>query len=131
MALSTAEKNRLKTRYGAWALITGASSGIGKELAERIAESGLNLCIVARRKDALDELASAMRSKYYVEVVVVEADLSQQAGIDAVLKASQTLDIGLLVASAGFGTSGLFVENRITANVGGELHCPLCFDAPF
>ncbi|MFY8000540.1 MAG: SDR family NAD(P)-dependent oxidoreductase [Candidatus Kapaibacteriota bacterium] len=113
MALSTAEKNRLKTRYGAWALITGASSGIGKELAERIAESGLNLCIVARRKDALDELASAMRSKYYVEVVVVEADLSQQAGIDAVLKASQTLDIGLLVASAGFGTSGLFVENRI------------------
>jgi short-subunit dehydrogenase len=113
MALSTTEKNRLKTRYGAWALITGASSGIGKELAERLAESGLNVCIVARRKTALDELASTLRSKYRVEVLVVEADLSQQTGIDATLQAIQTLDVGLLAASAGFGTSGLFIENSI------------------
>jgi uncharacterized protein len=113
MALSTAEKNRLKTRYGSWALITGASSGIGKELAERLAESGLNVCIVARRKAALDNLAAALRSQYRVEVVAVEADLSQQAGIDAVLQASQTLDVGLLVASAGIGTSGFFTQNTL------------------
>lgn len=113
MALSTAEKNRLKIRYGSWALITGASSGIGKELAERLAESGLNVCIVARRKAALDEFASVLRSKYRIEVLVVEADLSQQRGIDDTLQAARMLDVGLLVASAGFGTSGLFVENSI------------------
>ncbi|MCU0425458.1 MAG: SDR family oxidoreductase [Candidatus Kapabacteria bacterium] len=113
MALSTAEKNRLKNRYGSWALITGASSGIGRELAERLAEAGLNLCIAARRKDALDALASSLRTQYRVEVLVVEADLGTPEGIEHVLKSAQTLDIGLLVASAGFGTSGLFVENSI------------------
>jgi hypothetical protein len=113
MQLSITDKTRLKARYGSWALITGASSGIGKELAERLAESGLNLLIVARRKALLDELALEMRKKYGVEVVIVEADISLPDGIDEVLHVARTLDVGLLVASAGFGTSGLFAESSL------------------
>ncbi len=111
MKLSTTEKSRLKTRYGAWALITGASSGIGKELAMRLAEVGLNLLVVARRQPLLDELASELRAVHGVEIIVAEADVSQKAGIQEVLKIAQGLDVGLLVASAGFGTSGLFVDS--------------------
>lgn len=113
MKLSSTEQHRLRTRYGSWALITGASSGIGRELTECLAEAGFNVCIVARRKDVLEELAQKLRLKHHVETLAVEADLSIQAGVDNVLQATQTRDIGLLVASAGFGTSGLFVENSI------------------
>jgi short-subunit dehydrogenase len=108
MSLSTAEKNRLKTRYGSWAIVTGASSGIGKELAERLGEAGLNVMLVARRKELLAELAAHVQTRYKVQTQIVEADLSEQLGVQAVLQASHTLDIGLLVASAGFGTSGFF-----------------------
>lgn len=110
---SSAEQHRLRTRYGSWALITGASSGIGKELAERLAEAGFHICLVARRKEALEQLAHTLRLAYRVEAVVVEADLSQQVGIERVLQTTQHLDIGLLVASAGFGTAGLFAESNL------------------
>ena len=113
MHLSTAEQQRLKSRYGSWALITGASSGIGKELAERIAEAGLNVLIVARRKALLEELAARLRVQYRVEVLVVEADLGTPKGIQHVLQSAQALDVGLLVSSAGFGTSGLFIESSL------------------
>lgn len=113
MYLSSAEKKRLTNRYGSWALITGASSGIGKELAERIAEAGLNVLIVARRKQLLEELGTSLRTKYHVEVLVVEADLGTREGIEHVLQSTQKLDVGLLVASAGFGTSGLFSESSL------------------
>lgn len=113
MKLSTAENQRLRTRYGSWALVTGASSGIGKEIAERLAEAGLNLCIVARRKTALEEFATLLRTNYRVEVLVIEADLSETSGNETVLNAIQNLDVGLLVASAGFGTSGFFADNTL------------------
>jgi short-subunit dehydrogenase len=108
MSLSTAEKTRLKTRYGSWAIVTGASSGIGKELAERLGEAGLNVLLVARRRELLEHLAQTIEAQYHVQTQIVEADLSHQAGVQAVTGAAQTLDVGLLVASAGFGTSGLF-----------------------
>lgn len=113
MQLSTAEQHRLKTRYGSWALITGASSGIGKELAERIAEAGLNVLIAARRTQLLEKLAARLRMQYRVEVLVVQADLGTSEGIEHVLQSAQALDVGLLVASAGFGTSGLFTESSL------------------
>ena len=64
-------------KYGSWAIITGASSGIGVEFAHQIAEKGLNVVLVARRKELLDSLAAQLSEKYKVSCKTVEADLSK------------------------------------------------------
>lgn len=113
MKLSESEKRRLKTKYGSWAIVTGASSGIGKEIAERLAEAGLNLFLTSRRKSLLEELAVNLESRYGIETRIVAADLSKTEEIYTVINKSKDLDIGLLVAAAGFGTSGLFINSNL------------------
>ncbi len=99
-------KNTFLNRYGPWAVVTGASDGIGRAFAEQLAELGMNLVVVARRADRLHELAQTTRAKHGVEVVVVAEDLSSTAGLAELHRVTAPLDIGLLVASAGYGTSG-------------------------
>ncbi|MEM6840770.1 MAG: SDR family oxidoreductase [Bacteroidota bacterium] len=113
MKLSSNEKNRLRTKYGSWAVVTGASSGIGLELATRLAESGLNLVIHGRDSTRLGQIQQELSSQYGVKINTVAADLSESTGTDQIITAAQGLDIGLLVASAGFGTSGLMLNNSI------------------
>lgn len=117
MAFSAKEKNRLKNNYGPWAIVTGASSGIGQELAVRLAEAGLNLIINARRLAQLDELAKKLQSTYAVDVKVVASDVGEPEGIEKIIKATQGLEVGLLVVSAGFGTSGLFINSSLPAEI--------------
>jgi short-subunit dehydrogenase len=97
---------RLQQRYGPWAVVTGASDGIGRAFALEAARSGLHVVLVSRRKDRLDILAKEIEANHNVQTKVLACDLSKQTGIDAVLKATESLDVGLLVAAAGFGTSG-------------------------
>ncbi len=117
MQLSTSEKNRLKNKYGTWAVVTGASSGIGLELAERLAESGVNLVLNARKKAPLEQIALDFRSKYSILTHIVAEDMSSTEGVKTLIEQTQDLDIGLLVASAGFGTSGLFIKSNINEEV--------------
>lgn len=124
MALSVGEKLRLKTKYGSWALVTGASSGIGHELAERLAEAGIHLLLTSRRLEALQTLASDLTQRYGVQTRVLATDLTAPKGIDLLIEASSDLDVGLLVAAAGFGTSGLFVERDLDTELNMlELNC--------
>ncbi len=102
-----------KNKYGEWALITGASSGIGKALAIEIAQKGLNLVLVGRRQVELEELAREIQNKYKVSTKVLLADLSCQTGINAVISGTQQIDIGLLVLSAGIENNGAFVKNNL------------------
>ncbi|TAE58508.1 MAG: SDR family NAD(P)-dependent oxidoreductase [Bacteroidetes bacterium] len=111
MNFSAAEKQRLISQYGPWAVVTGASSGIGRELAERLAEAGMHLVLSARRENLLEDLAQSLRSRYHRQVQVVASDLSSAEGQQKLLKATENQDIGLLVAAAGFGTSGLLTES--------------------
>ena len=113
MGFSKVEKARLKNKYGPWALVTGASSGIGRELATRLAEAGFNLIVTARRGPLLEALAAELQSLYDIQVLALEADLSKQEGIEAVTGTAEDKDIGLLVAAAGFGTSGLFIQSPL------------------
>jgi short-subunit dehydrogenase len=107
------EKSRLLTRYGPWAVVTGASDGIGRELARQLAAAGLNLVVVARRPEPLEQLAEEARRVHGIEVRVVPADLSTPAGTAEVEAWAADLPVGLLVAAAGFGTAGAFLDGEL------------------
>jgi short-subunit dehydrogenase len=100
-------------RHGPWALVTGASDGIGRACAEQLATRGMNLVLVARRREHLDALAAGLQARHGVACRVVAADLSELAAVQALADQTAALDIGLLVAAAGFGSSGPFVEDPL------------------
>lgn len=101
------------TRYGPWAVVTGASDGIGRAIAERLAGEGVSLILVARRQEVLDEIAADLEGRYGIETKVIAADLGTAVGVEAVEAGSAGFDVGLLVAAAGYGTSGPFLDAAI------------------
>jgi len=120
-----AQDKRDKSEKRALAVVTGASSGIGLEYAERLAVMGHDLIVVARRRSRLDSLASQLRGDCGVEVEVVAADLTRAAELRVVegkIRTAPRLEV--LVNAAGFGTIGDFtgvdpdrVEAEIALNV--------------
>ena len=96
---------RWTRRYGPWALVTGASDGIGRALAVEAARRGLNLVLVARREDRLAEVAATL-AEHGIQTRIFVADLTDLADVARVLVVAATLDIGLFIAAAGFGTAG-------------------------
>lgn len=96
----------LRDKYGPTALVTGASSGIGKSFAEELARAGLDLVITARRVERLEQLATRLRADYAVDVCVVEADLADPATPAAIHAACADKGIGLVVSNAGFSVRG-------------------------
>jgi uncharacterized protein len=99
-----------KKRFGPWALVTGASSGIGKEFARQIAASGINIVLVARREDLLKEAGVEFSKRYGVEHRVVVLDVSLENFIGQLASATDDLDIGLVVSNAGTGNPGEFLK---------------------
>jgi short-subunit dehydrogenase len=95
-------------RYGGWAVVTGASAGIGAEFARAFAREGMPCVLVARREDRLRELANELEQRSRVETRIVAADLSTMEGIQALMEAVDALDVGALVNNAGFGHAGRF-----------------------
>ncbi len=93
-----------------WALITGASAGIGEECANVFAQNGFNVVLVARREDRLRKHANWLESKYGVETHVIQADLEKADACHAVFDETERmgLEISALVNNAGYGVPGHF-----------------------
>src|SRR5260221_8706079 len=92
-----------KERFGPWALVTGASSGIGREFARQIAASGINVVLVARREALLAELGRAISAECDVQCRALAMDLSEEGFIAGLASATDDIDIGLVVSNAGTG----------------------------
>jgi uncharacterized protein len=99
-------------RFGPWALITGASSGIGKEFARQIAALGINLVLVARREAVLREVGAELAGDFGVEHRVLALDLTGDNFIRKLALAADDLDIGLVVSNAGTAQPGEFVTKE-------------------
>ena len=98
-------------REGATALVTGASSGIGTEIARGLARRGHGLTLAARREDRLVELASELTDRHGVRAGVIACDLGERSGRDRLAAELEKLelDVSILVNNAGFGYTGDFV----------------------
>jgi len=103
-------KSREK-KYGGWAIVTGATSGIGRSFAHRIAEQGRNVVLVARTEEALRETADALRAEHGVDTRTVALDLSEPSAAEALDRRTLDLDVGLLVNNAAIEQRGAFVRH--------------------
>ena len=106
-----------KDKYGPWALVTGASSGLGAAFAKELAGQGLNLVLVARREDRLRSLAKDLERTASIETRVVSADLSREDFLAAVMEATDGLEVNLVVNNAGHTLTGDFLANELASEV--------------
>jgi short-subunit dehydrogenase len=120
----TASRPGLRERYGEWALVTGASAGIGAEFARALAREGLSLVLTARRGERLEALARELEQTHAIATRVVACDLAASGGAERLADEVADLPIAVLVNNAGVGYAGRFEKlepDRLRAQV--ELNC--------
>ena len=100
-------------RYGPWALVAGASEGLGEAFVRALAARGLNVLALARREAPLVALAEELSAKHQVEVRPVVQDLAAPNLAQRVAEITQGLDVGLLVHNAAFANIGRFLERPL------------------
>lgn len=98
-----------------WALVTGATAGIGESFTRLLAAKGYNIALVARDEARLHERAAGLREKYGVQTFVLPADLATDLGCRAVEDYISTYPIEVLINNAGFGIKYPFTQSQIKA----------------
>lgn len=104
----------LKNKYGPWALITGASYGIGAEFANQLAAMGFNLVLVARNENTLNSVSEKIRNRHAVQTCIVPVDLSHPDFLEELTARTSELEIGLLVSNAGGYSYGSFHKTDLS-----------------
>ncbi|OBH76523.1 hypothetical protein A5681_00875 [Mycobacterium scrofulaceum] len=102
-------------RFGPWAVVTGASSGIGRAFAQQLAEAGIDVVLVARRLPVLQELGAALTRDHGVDYRAVGVDLSDPGMLAPISEATNDIDVGLLVSNAGAALPGPFLDSDLQA----------------
>ncbi len=108
------DRQNFKQKYGPWALVTGASSGIGQEFARQLATIGLNVVVAARRKERLESLVNELKSEHGVEARAIAVDLTTADFLETIEASTNDLEIGLLINNAGNGVPGAFLKKSLT-----------------
>ena len=105
-----AREDTLNAQSKPWALVTGASAGIGAEFCRQLAAKGYQLVLVARRADKLQAVADELHSSFATRCLIITADLSQKDASKAIVErlAQEQIDIEYLVNNAGYGLPGSF-----------------------
>ena len=100
---------------GSWALVTGATSGIGESFTRLLAENNYNIVLVARDLPRLQERARGLQEKFNVETHIIQADLATDAGCSAVEQYIANNQIDVLINNAGFGLNKAFTMSELNA----------------
>ena len=96
-----------------WALVTGATAGIGESFTRLLASKGYNIALVARDEVRLHERAGGLREKYGIQTFVLPADLATKSGVKSVEKYIQSYEIEVLINNAGFGINKAFTASDL------------------
>jgi len=110
---SAVSRDDFVERYGRWALVAGASEGLGAAFAGSLARRGCSLILLARRPALLDELAKRLRADYPLEVRTVAADLADPAAFDSLRLLAAELEIGVAVYNAAYSFIGPLLERPL------------------
>ncbi|AQT82367.1 short-chain dehydrogenase [Mycolicibacterium litorale] len=103
----------LRSRYGQYAIVTGASSGIGEQFARQLAAAGMDLVVVARRKDRLEALAAELSRAHGITTIVIVLDLLADGAVEQLYSEVGDLDVGIVVANAGISSVGAFLDHSL------------------
>jgi len=107
------QRTEFRTRYGPWALVAGASEGIGAAFARQLAARGLNIVAIARRPELLAAIQTEIVQRHEVEVRTISTDLAEQDAAVQIRDATRDLEIGLLVYNAALSPIGPFLANDL------------------
>ena len=100
-------------KYGPWAVVAGASEGLGAEYAEQLAQRGLDLVLIARRAGLLQSMAARLKQKYKIEVCELPLDLASPNAPAQIVSATTDLDVGLLIYNAAYSAVGSFLDHPV------------------
>ncbi len=110
-------KQKFFQKYGEWAIVTGASSGIGVEFAKQLGEMGFNLILIARRLENMEALGADLKSQFGIQYKALSIDLAKEGFYAEIEQAIEGLDVGLLVNNAGMNCEGKFYRGGLDRNV--------------
>src|SRR5262245_46441915 len=99
--MSSPDELPFRERYGPWAVVAGASDGVGAAYARAMAERGINVLLIARRQTVLDQVAADIRDATSVEARAIAVDLAAPGAFAAIADATEGLQVGMLMYNAG------------------------------
>jgi short-subunit dehydrogenase len=107
------DDSTFRARYGSWAVVAGASAGLGAEFATQLATRGLNVVVVARQADRLAELSRRLSTTYRVQLRPLPLDLSAPEAPALIAEQTRDLEVGLLIYNAALSIIGPFFEQPL------------------
>ncbi len=104
-------------RYGPWAVIAGATQGIGEQFSKQLAAKGMNVMLIARGQEGLDRVAAEVREEYAVEVDTLSLDLADAELTQKLMGYVADREVGLVVCNAVYSHIGEFMDDDITSKM--------------